>query len=129
VKVTLALPEVHRLNEVQTRFCKIRLHAAHTGEKMVTDKYAARGARVRRPPTDAENMLVKVREDLVEKLPPDRYINLQSSGESAFRRLSCRVFPTEAFDICRCHSTTRLIALWTLALALASGSFERTFAR
>jgi hypothetical protein len=54
-------------------------------------------------------MLVKVREDLVAKLSPGRYMNFQSSGESAFRRLSCRVFPTEAFDVSRCHSPLPLI--------------------
>ena len=70
---------------------------------MIADEYATRRPWMRRPPANAEGVLVEVGEDLVAKVAPDGHIDPKRSAKSSVSRLSRRVVPGEAFSIGGCH--------------------------
>jgi hypothetical protein len=103
MEIALALPEVHRFDEVQTGFEEMCFYAPNTREEMIAYEYATRGAWMRRPPANSEALIVEVREDLATKLAPDWYLDLQRPGEATLSRLSRRVFLGEAFNVIGRH--------------------------
>src|SRR5262245_46691984 len=88
VELTLTLPAIHCLNEMETRFNKVGPDAAHTAVEVVADQYPARPARMRRPPANAGDLPVEIAEDLVTELTPPRHVHLKRPGEPTFSQFS-----------------------------------------
>ena len=60
MEITLTLPDIHCLDEMETRLDEVGLDAAHTVAEVVADQYPARPARMRRPPANAGDLLVEI---------------------------------------------------------------------